>query len=121
MVSGAALINEVLQEFDNFIQSLPSQNFVILTCGDWDLRTCLAAEAAYKRLEIPEYLKRWVNIKDIYPTPGKHMIQMLNDFQIPQEGRHHSGIDDCRNLTNVVKNILRAGGAVYAEDVKSRK
>ncbi len=40
-----------------------------MTCGDWDLQNCLRREANSKKLKLPNYLKRWINIKKCYPLP----------------------------------------------------
>ena len=36
----------------------------------------------------------------------KGMTEMLNALEIPLEGRHHSGIDDSRNLSKVILALL---------------
>ena len=35
------------------------------------------------------------------------MAMMLRDLHIELEGRHHSGIDDCRNIAKVAIALLR--------------
>ena len=40
------------------------------------------------------------------------MAEMLDALGLPLEGHHHSGIDDCRNLANVVRAMLRRGWKV---------
>jgi hypothetical protein len=44
---------------------------VIVTCGDWDIRTCLRKEANYKKIELPMYLKRWINLKKVFSAEGE--------------------------------------------------
>lgn len=37
------------------------------------------------------------------------MVPMLEDCKIPLEGRHHSGIDDARNLSKIVMFAYKHG------------
>jgi inhibitor of KinA sporulation pathway (predicted exonuclease) len=48
------------------------------------------------------------------------MEDMLKTCGLPLEGRHHSGIDDAKNIANVVLECLKKGysftqGMVYSE------
>jgi hypothetical protein len=43
-----------------------SSEFVFLSCGDFDARA-LMREAKYKNFMVPNYLKRWINIKKAFP------------------------------------------------------
>jgi len=47
---------------------------VLLTCGDWDIRTCLRKEANYKKIVLPIYLKKWINIKKVFSAKGETPI-----------------------------------------------
>ena len=62
-------------------------------------------------IAIPQYAKEWINIKQVFANQygiwPKGMIHMLSYLKIPMEGRHHSGIDDCRNITKVVQQLIR--------------
>lgn len=83
-----------------------------------------------KHIKIPSYLKRWVNIKKVFPlhlfdpNAPNYKINFIKDAQVhkiggmPQlldvcglklEGRHHSGIDDSKNIANVVLKMLEKG------------
>lgn len=37
------------------------------------------------------------------------MTDMLELLELELEGRHHSGIDDCKNLTRVVQKLMQEG------------
>lgn len=37
------------------------------------------------------------------------MTSMLKHFQLKLEGRHHSGIDDCRNITKCLAKMIEEG------------
>jgi len=75
-------------------------------------------EAKHKDLFIPSYLKKWINIKKVFPihlynTSAKAneikdirkaktvvggMTDMLNIVGLNLTGRHHSGVDDSVNI-----------------------
>jgi hypothetical protein len=40
------------------------------------------------------------------------MTGMLRGLGLTLEGRHHSGIDDCRNIANVVRALAQRGATL---------
>lgn len=87
-------------------------------------------EAQYKGLSVPNYLKRWINIKKVFPVhlfdknapvnnvqfvknvkkpPVRGMTQMLELCDLKLEGKHHSGIDDATNIARSVISCLEKG------------
>ena len=101
-----------------------SSEFIFMSCGDFDGRH-FAREAKTKQIFKPNYLKRWINLKKAFPI-NKYdaskpaldfnhfktiknckpqvdgMTDMLELCGLELEGRHHSGIDDCKNLARIV-------------------
>ena len=49
------------------------------------------------------------------------MIGMLDAMKIPHIGRHHSGIDDVKNIAEVLISMLKAGVNVLPEDITKLK
>jgi len=41
--------------------------FAFLSCGDFDGHK-LRAEALHKNIKVPNYLKRWINVKKVFPV-----------------------------------------------------
>ncbi len=122
MVDGQRTFEQTLSDFDQWLHSeglvgaapLPSWAFV--TCGDWDFRSMLLRQCNHYELPVPEYCKRWINLKKsffaatkLWPKGMMHMIEVLG---ISHQGRHHSGIDDARNLVEVIRVLLRDKGIV---------
>src|SRR5688500_1696409 len=87
-------------------------------------------EAQYKQLPVPNYLKRWINIKKVFPVhlydskAPVHNVKFEKDVQKPPvggmphmleicglelKGKHHSGIDDAKNIANIVVDLLEKG------------
>lgn len=121
MVSGAPDLASVLGMFDGFMaeKQLKGKKIAFATCGDWDLKTCLPTECAYKQLPIPDYMKVWVNVKQLFPLKADGMMEMLQILKLQHQGRHHSGIDDAENIANALIALLEAGVLLSPSDFHS--
>mmetsp|Transcript_1088 Transcript_1088/g.1665 ORF Transcript_1088/g.1665 Transcript_1088/m.1665 type:complete len:230 (-) Transcript_1088:497-1186(-) len=100
------------------VSSLEEQDIenrvLFITCGDWDLRTCLPRQLQYLRTKSPRYLREWCNIKkcfrECYPrSRANGMVDMLNHLKLGLLGRHHSGLDDCRNIARMATRMVEDG------------
>lgn len=100
---------------------------MIVTCGHWDLGTCLPKQLELIGMspsEVPNVYHRWVNIKQTFAQlppfkEGGGMKGMLAEECIPLIGHHHSGIDDSRNICNLLLHLIRSG-ALPERDVVER-
>ncbi|KNC49419.1 ERI1 exoribonuclease 3 [Thecamonas trahens ATCC 50062] len=83
-----------------------STRWAFCTCGDWDLKTMLPKEVRNKELRLAPALaagvESWINIKHVYSAAtgsrARGMKGMLDAVGLELVGRHHSGIDDARNI-----------------------
>ncbi|CCW66053.1 unnamed protein product [Phytomonas sp. Hart1] len=99
----------------------PSRSYCLVTCGDWDLKTMLPAQLKLTGgLDPPKSWRRWCNIKEfmkkmqpplLKPKPRQpcDLLEMLTAVGLSLQGRHHSGIDDCRNIAAVLCELLKRG------------
>ncbi|UJR31002.1 hypothetical protein I4U23_018513 [Adineta vaga] len=126
MVSNQPNLAAVLEDFDIWLRKedllKKTVRFIFVTCGDWDLYTMLPGQCDYFHLPRAEYFNRWINIKKsfnkvIRKYPRSGMVGMLGDLNIQHQGRHHSGIDDCRNIAEILK-ALALRGHVFEENRK---
>jgi len=119
---------EALVAFDAWCgeKGLDATNSCIATCGDWDLKTaCPRMHSICKTEEtqpprVATLLSRWINVKMSFSRHqeknkagskrAKGMDKMLEEIGLPLIGRHHSGIDDCRNIAAICKWLLEQGG-----------
>jgi inhibitor of KinA sporulation pathway (predicted exonuclease) len=94
----------------------PNKTFLFVTCGDWDLNRMLRSQCERERVTMPAYFKSWCNIKkafqDYYGSNPGGMGNMLRLMKLPLEGRHHSGIDDCRNIATILLKMIRNGATI---------
>lgn len=90
-------------------------DIVIMTCGNWDMETMAPKEYAnWDIRHVSKVYKRFVNIKKEFV---KHygrgtkagMVGLLSELGLPLDGRHHSGIDDCKNISKVLCKMIEDG------------
>ncbi|CAF2932875.1 unnamed protein product [Rotaria sp. Silwood2] len=83
-------------------------SFTWITCGNWDLRTMLSLQLKQSGFDHPEFINGFINIKDLYmeyypSTRIRGMKDLLKKLNLKLEGRHHSGIDDTKNITKIAQ------------------
>ena len=115
MVDGQPTLPRVLEMLDKWMrdEKLLDKGVTtcFVTCGNWDLNTCLPVQCKYQKLHYPDYLRRWINIKDAFERiTGKSrkrngMAGMLQELGLKLEGRHHSGIDDSKNIAKILATL----------------
>ncbi|KAK2157667.1 hypothetical protein LSH36_187g06026 [Paralvinella palmiformis] len=117
MVNGQPQITETLEKFKRWMKSEgllePSVTSVFVTFGDWDLKTMLPSESKHFGFSYADYLKHWINIKkpynEVMGAYPKDMMVTLEGMKLKHEGRHHSGIDDCKNIANILRQLALRG------------
>ncbi|GMT24416.1 hypothetical protein PFISCL1PPCAC_15713 [Pristionchus fissidentatus] len=124
MVDKSDPLPVVLNSFERWIDSegLRNDSFAFVTCGDWDLQVQLRNEAAYKNLALPSHFSSWINVKksfcELTGTFPKGMKDILKHMNTELQGRHHSGIDDVRNIVEITRWLVREGHVLRKEDSK---
>lgn len=114
-VNDANIIQIVYKEHFEWLKANTPSNadIYIITCGAWDLKTMLPKEIKNKKLHYHQVYKTYINIKDefenFYKKKAGGMVGMLDYLNIKLEGRHHSGIDDTRNIAKILLRIISDG------------
>jgi len=116
-VDKGILLENALDELDKFLvkHNILTSNWTFVTCGHWDLQNCLRKECIFKNIEVKDYMRSWINIKENYPLPADYkgrkpdMVEMLQLSKLELDGRHHSGIDDTKNIAKIVLYLLEQG------------
>ena len=114
MVEGKPTLKEVMAQLESWLEENklldPSVRFCFVTCGDWDLKTMLPGQCKYFQIERPIYLCSWINIKRVFEAVTRkkatEMPGMLQALGLQLEGRHHSGIDDAKNIAKILKALI---------------
>ena len=114
MVNGKPSLLEVLEMFDQWMEKEELKvdaNVCFVTCGDWDLKTMLPSQCEHLKVSVPPYFKQWLNIKKAFKkitgTRAVSMVQMLGHLGLTLDGRHHSGIDDSKNIAKILKELIK--------------
>jgi ERI1 exoribonuclease 3 len=128
MITDQPVLADVLKTFHKWLETekLLETRFIFVTCGDWDLKTILPSQCDYFQLKRENYFEHWINIKkSFYTITGKYakygMMGMLNELNIQHVGRHHSGIDDCKNIAEILKALVRRGNVLKENGIKSKR
>ncbi|CAL1289435.1 unnamed protein product [Larinioides sclopetarius] len=107
--------------FQNFLEWLekegvlkPGVKFAFVTCSDPDLEYFFPLQCQISGIEIPDFMKRWINVKrsfcDIPPyTYPTNIMTMMKFCDLTPEGDLHSGIDDALNLVKVLRDLAERG------------
>ena len=115
-----------LQQHGLGAEGADGRSMAFVTCGDWDLKTMLPAQLALERdHRVPQHFRQWININRIYSQcrlpagaeKASGMAGMLRGLGLSLDGRHHSGIDDCRNIAKIVCALAEIGRASCRERV----
>lgn len=128
-VDQGKLFGEVWRDVAAFVAPYTS-SAAWVTCGDWDLRTMLPSQLRYSQLSLPAHFQSWINIKQLASdfftsqlrSSSPHsknervqvrgMVDLLQKLRIPLEGRHHSGIDDAKNIAKCMIELIKQGAVV---------
>lgn len=111
-VDVADTIDKVYEEHHKWLITNTKANaeIYIMTCGAWDIKTMLPKEIKNKKLKHYSVYKRYINIKDefeyFYKKKSNGMVGMLNNFGLKLDGRHHSGIDDTKNIAKILIKMV---------------
>lgn len=118
MVDGKPTLPEVLQMVDDWMRDNglldPKVNSIFVTCGDWDLKTMLPGQCQCLGLPVPDYFKKWINLKKAYSFamgnyPANGLPFMIKGLNLQHIGKLHSGIDDCKNIASILTELARRG------------
>lgn len=70
----------------------------------------LPKEVMNKKLKYYSVYKRYINIKDefeyFYKKKAGGMVKMLNELGLKLDGKHHSGIDDTKNIAKILVKMI---------------
>jgi ERI1 exoribonuclease 3 len=83
-------------------------SFTWIICGNWDLRTILPLQSKQSGFDRPEFVNDFINLKDLYmeyysSTRIRGMTDMLKYSNLKFEEKHHSGIDDTKNIVRIAQ------------------
>lgn len=114
-VKDAPSFAEALHLHETFMAKYADKKILYVTCGDWDLKTMLPLQLQTSGIvpKNPKAFASWCNIKNLFMDHTgirvKGMPSMLAHCGLELIGRHHSGIDDCRNIARILVSLIRSG------------
>jgi inhibitor of KinA sporulation pathway (predicted exonuclease) len=85
---------------------------IFLTFGYWDLATVMIQECKRWAVTPNNIYTQFINVKEDYKSRYKcrgGMDKVLKHAHLELLGRHHSGIDDCRNIARIFQYMIDDG------------
>lgn len=119
----------VLKEHHKWlVDNIGLEQVTFITVGSWDLKTMMVNECKKWGLVPPTMYMSYVNLtvpfRDFYKCSARGMKGMLEFLKIELEGKHHSGIDDCRNTAKIWMKLVSDGCVLadtFIEKVETRE
>ena len=148
IVNSAPDFSTVYMNFCDFMSQFRTQyrrenndeeiNILFSSCGDWDFQTMLIKQCTLSGLVVPPPMTQWMNVKALFAQAEtsrekRHekgekrkkarlgMVGMMSELGLELVGRHHSGIDDTRNIARIVVELVRNRGAMPSITSTSRR
>lgn len=88
-------------------------NCLAATWSDWDLGKCLKHECWRKSLKFPTIFSNWIDVRAVYRKhyfrKSKTIIEVVKEVGLKFQGRLHSGLDDSRNIANLIGHMIGDG------------
>ncbi len=115
-VDQAPLLQDVIRRFETWYRQNipPNARVCFATDGPWDMKEFMYLHSVKRRsIHFPQIFYTFIDVKAAFSTffrcsRGK-IKAMLDYLGLPLEGRLHSGIDDSRNVANIVIGLLLRG------------
>ena len=93
-----------------------NKTFALVTHGTWDLLLQLRCECATKKIDLPDWIFRFLDLRTVYTYWGNasaancsvgstSLRAMCNNLNITIHGRLHSGLDDSKTIAHVMLAI----------------
>uniref|UniRef100_A0A2P2I771 ERI1 exoribonuclease 3-like n=1 Tax=Hirondellea gigas TaxID=1518452 RepID=A0A2P2I771_9CRUS len=105
---------EVLSRFNAwYADEIGSEKCLTITHGNWDLQCMLPIQCKRENMPVPDCFQQWNDLKLSYRNLGynytKRLYDIVGGLDLRFVGSAHNGIDDCRNISNAVCEILNRG------------
>jgi inhibitor of KinA sporulation pathway (predicted exonuclease) len=119
-VNKGVTFSQALKEHEAWMaKTIPNfyyeENVYIMTCGRWDIDIQLPRDLKNWNIHsVNRVYKRFINLKSEFQyflkeKRGRGLANMLKFMNLKLEGKHHSGIDDCRNQTKILEELIKCG------------
>ncbi|RNF09141.1 hypothetical protein TraAM80_02400 [Trypanosoma rangeli] len=115
-IDNALPLEEVIRRFERWHANTipPGSRTMLATDGPADLKEFMYVHSVSRQgIRFPSMFYQWIDVKRFFAhffqcQQGK-IRAMLDALNCPFEGRLHSGIDDARNVANIVIRMLKLG------------
>jgi len=104
-------LQETMYNYDKWLKKhVKLDETIFITCGNWDLRKHIPSQFKKFNINVPNYFKTYINIKDTFQRvegiESKGMDFMLDFYKIRSLGKHHCAIYDVHNIGQILRYML---------------
>lgn len=115
-VDDAPKLSDVLHDFKEFTISNEIEFQLVTDCSA-DVVKFLAPECRRKRIPLPRWCLKWLDLGQLFKAKfslktRRSLKTMLDMCDLELQGRHHSGIDDARNIAQLFIYFAKTGSRV---------
>ena len=115
-VDDALTLSEILAEFADFTTSNDIAFQLVTDCSA-DVVKFLAPECRRKRIPLPRWSLKWLDLgllfKAKFSLEARRSLRVMLDMcGLEMEGTHHRGIDDARNIAQLLIYFAKSGAKV---------
>lgn len=118
-VDNAEEFPAVLEKFEAWLKKhkLGTKNkYAVVTDGPWDMGCFLYGQCKLSSIPYPVFARKWVNIRkmfsNFYKCERMPLQLMLDRLHIQFEGRPHCGLDDARNIAEMLLRMINDGASI---------
>lgn len=94
---------------DDFYFFSQDEQSAFVTSGDWDLRHMLPNQCELDGITVPDYFKKWIDLKKSFTYATTRYPQglkgMARELHMPFTGKLHSGINDVHNMVRFIVRL----------------
>ncbi|RZF34125.1 hypothetical protein LSTR_LSTR003535 [Laodelphax striatellus] len=100
--------------------------YAIVTDGPCDMGRFLLGQCNMSEIQFPYFAKKWINIRRVFSSHYKSrklcLASMLQSFGVEFDGRLHCGLDDARNIANLLIHMIKDGVSIdINENIKENQ
>lgn len=121
VITGAASLDVVLQQFDQYLrQELNTKDgntFCLCTDGQLHIRQCLHPQATSKKVELPDYFYQFYDLRKEFrrshpEAPIMIDVKDMAEYLRIEVGSYNfteTGVDECRTIASIVQKLITDG------------
>lgn len=112
-VDNGISLREALFFHDNWLDQMgvKNTNFAVVTWSNWDCQVMLESECRFKKIQKPDYFKKWINLRipfsQVFGDVRCNLKQAVEIAGLVWQSRVHCGLDDAIDISRLFPSSCR--------------